>query len=104
VNYSFNFQKFINFSIIKIFEKQIHHGHLILKRETNAEAMATNPIAQTAMNKHKLNEEFNEKVGEMRDGCFPRPRGIGCRCVVKDAEGHDLERIFNSNEECKVCN
>jgi hypothetical protein len=54
------------------------------------------------MNKAKLNEELREKVEGLREGCFPRPKGVGCRCVEKDAEGHDGEKIFETDAECKV--
>ncbi|KAF7634731.1 hypothetical protein Mgra_00005879, partial [Meloidogyne graminicola] len=56
---------------------------------------------KTISNKKELNEEFNQKFKNLRDGCFPRPKGVGCRCVLKDNEGFDREQIFQSNEECR---
>jgi hypothetical protein len=57
---------------------------------------------ETAMNKAKLNEEIREKAEGLREGCFPRPGAEGCRCVVKDSEGHDMENIYNTESNCKV--
>uniref|UniRef100_A0A183CMC4 Secreted protein n=1 Tax=Globodera pallida TaxID=36090 RepID=A0A183CMC4_GLOPA len=55
---------------------------------------------ETAEKKHKLNEEFNRKFGALREGCFPRPKGKGCRCTVKGLLGHDEEKRFDRDEDC----
>jgi len=57
---------------------------------------------QTADNKKALNEEFTQKVAGLRENCFPRPSGHGCRCTEKDASGHDVERRYDSDAECKM--
>ena len=77
------------------------YGHSnILKRDTAAQE--GKQIAQAAMNKHQMNEELRQKVADLREGCFPRPSGVGCRCVVKDVQGHDQERIYQNDGDCRV--
>lgn len=49
-----------------------------------------------------MNEEFKQRVAGLREGCFPRPSGVGCRCVVKNSEGQDLENIYHNDADCKV--
>ncbi|CAD5219038.1 unnamed protein product [Bursaphelenchus okinawaensis] len=56
-------------------------------------------VVQTAENKAKLNEEFNKKFGGLREGCFPRP-GKGCRCTVKDAQGEEVTKNYDTHDEC----
>lgn len=58
-------------------------------------------LVQTAENKKALNEEFKEKYGQLKENCFPRP-GKGCRCTEKDASGHDKEKLYDSDADCKV--
>uniref|UniRef100_A0A1I8BNH8 Thyroglobulin type-1 domain-containing protein n=1 Tax=Meloidogyne hapla TaxID=6305 RepID=A0A1I8BNH8_MELHA len=48
-----------------------------------------------------MNEEFNKKFGNLKDGCFPRPKGMGCRCTVKDQDGYDREKIYETEAECR---
>ena len=54
-----------------------------------------------AENKKKLNEEFNEKFGSLKENCFPRPSG-GCRCSEKDADGNEVTKNYNTKAECNV--
>ncbi|KAE9550012.1 hypothetical protein FO519_006780 [Halicephalobus sp. NKZ332] len=54
-----------------------------------------------AENKKKLNEEFNQKFGSLKENCFPAPSG-GCRCTEKDSEGNEVTKKYNTKEECNV--
>uniref|UniRef100_A0A914E5C7 Uncharacterized protein n=1 Tax=Acrobeloides nanus TaxID=290746 RepID=A0A914E5C7_9BILA len=56
---------------------------------------------QTMENKAELNKEFEQKYGNMKENCFPRP-GKGCRCVEKDASGNEVERRYEEDSDCKV--
>ncbi|CAD5226661.1 unnamed protein product [Bursaphelenchus xylophilus] len=56
-------------------------------------------VVQTAENKAKLNQEFKEKMGGLRDGCFPLPKG--CRCTEKDAQGADIVKKYANIDECR---
>nr|CAD2167840.1 unnamed protein product [Meloidogyne enterolobii] len=56
---------------------------------------------ETTINKNFLNIEFKRKFGNLKEGCFPRPKGVGCRCTEKDENGYDREKIFETEAECR---
>jgi len=56
---------------------------------------------QTAENKKALNDEFKEKYGGLKENCFPRP-SKGCRCSEKNATGHEVEKRYDTDADCKV--
>ncbi|PAV90099.1 hypothetical protein WR25_25282 isoform B [Diploscapter pachys] len=56
--------------------------------------------AQTAENKEKLNKEIEEKFGNFKDNCFPKPSG-GCKCTEKDANGNEVTNSYNTAEQCR---
>lgn len=58
-------------------------------------------LVQAMENKARLNEEFKQKYGNLKENCFPRPKG-GCRCVEKDADGNEVEKKFDSEADCNV--
>uniref|UniRef100_A0A914GWX8 Uncharacterized protein n=1 Tax=Globodera rostochiensis TaxID=31243 RepID=A0A914GWX8_GLORO len=72
----------------------IHSLNALSRRESGLSNV------ETAEKKNKLNEEFNRKFGALREGCFPRPKGKGCRCTVKGLLGHDEEKRFDRDEDC----
>ncbi len=53
------------------------------------------------VNRIRVNQEIKQKFGDFKENCFPKPSG-GCRCNEKDANGTDVEKKYDSEEECKV--
>lgn len=53
-------------------------------------------------NKKKVNEEISNLVKNLKENCFPRPSGKGCRCVEKNATNHEIEKIYQTDSECKI--
>lgn len=42
---------------------------------------------------------MQEISANLKDGCYPRPgNNQGCRCSEKDANGHDVAKIYNTGE------
>uniref|UniRef100_A0AC34Q1T4 Uncharacterized protein n=1 Tax=Panagrolaimus sp. JU765 TaxID=591449 RepID=A0AC34Q1T4_9BILA len=56
---------------------------------------------QTKENKEKLNQEFKEKFGNLKENCFPRP-GKGCRCTEKDEAGNEVTKNYDTPSECNA--
>lgn len=59
------------------------------------------PSAEAKEAKAKLNEQFKQKFGNLKENCFPRPKK-GCRCVSKDASGNEEIKLFDADSDCKV--
>jgi len=55
---------------------------------------------ETAENKKKLNEEFTQKHGGLKENCFPRV--TGCVCTDKDAVGNEVQKRYESDADCKA--
>ncbi|KAL3108452.1 hypothetical protein niasHT_015374 [Heterodera trifolii] len=75
------------------FVLNFHSLNALIRRES---ALSNVEIAEK---KDALNEEFTRKFGDLREGCFPRPKGKGCRCTVKGPMGHGEEKRFDRDEE-----
>jgi len=68
---------------------------------TEDEKCKTPQEIKTAENKKQLNKEFEKKFGSLKENCYPRPKG-GCRCAEKDAQGTEVERLYDSEVDCNV--
>ncbi|KAI6238151.1 hypothetical protein M3Y99_00712700 [Aphelenchoides fujianensis] len=78
------------------------NGHDVTKiLETDAEC-AIKHDPQQIDNKKAVLEELKTDVANLKDGCYPRPSNIGCRCTEKDADGHDVAKIYETDAECRT--
>uniref|UniRef100_A0A915PHQ2 Uncharacterized protein n=1 Tax=Setaria digitata TaxID=48799 RepID=A0A915PHQ2_9BILA len=44
---------------------------------------------------------FKKQYGNLRENCFPRPSG-GCQCIVKERNGTETIKNYDSDEWCKL--
>lgn len=56
---------------------------------------------ETILNKALVNEEIQEKFGDFKENCFPKPSG-GCKCNEKNAKGEDEVVVYSKTESCRV--
>lgn len=59
-------------------------------------------LVRTAENKKALNAQILGLSKDLKENCFPRPGGKGCRCTEKDLNGHEIEKRYDNEEDCKV--
>jgi len=59
------------------------------------------PDVETAANKAAVNAEIEEKFGDFKENCFPRPSG-GCKCNEQDGDGNDVVAKYDTDAECKL--
>jgi len=55
----------------------------------------------TLVNKIHVNQEINQKYGDFKENCFPKPSG-GCNCNEKAVNGTDVVKKYELDEQCKV--
>ena len=58
-------------------------------------------MAETASNKADVNAEIEEKFGDFKENCFPKPSG-GCSCNEKDADGNEVVAKYDAEAQCKL--
>ena len=57
---------------------------------------------RTAENKKEVNAQILSLASGLKENCFPRPGGKGCRCVEKDSNNQEIEKRYEDEANCKV--
>uniref|UniRef100_A0A914XN48 Uncharacterized protein n=1 Tax=Plectus sambesii TaxID=2011161 RepID=A0A914XN48_9BILA len=64
-------------------------------------AFPVEDVEETASNKADVNAEIEEKFGDFKENCFPKPSG-GCSCNEKDADGNEIVAKYDAEAQCKL--
>jgi len=80
---------------------EVNEGHddVTIREYDNVEQCKKPVEVQTALNKMALNKEIQEKFGDFKENCFPKPSG-GCKCNVDLGQGETVME-FSDAKDCR---
>jgi len=80
-------------------EKDAEENQIVAKYNQDVDCKI--PL-DTLVNKIRVNQEINQKFGDFKKNCFPKPSG-GCNCNEKSADGTgEVVKKYESEAQCKV--